>query len=239
MEKLEKSWLSEQDIINRVAEVKGIKLSSPIEGSIYVYSGTIMSLPLTKKVIADLEEAGFKFLPPEREQDKYLIEFKLREGRYCWRLKPEEQLELTFNIFKHPARNEDGVHLIPTIGNLNDGSTDDYIPGLKAFRIAFKNFKENAHPLVRDLIKNNKNDLVVSWAELNLEGLMSISQLWSEFEKGGPSRKYLKRLPFIKPNPELACTLETFKLPQFVPKKAQLEILTAWERQLSKFQSEL
>ncbi|MFA6521994.1 MAG: hypothetical protein WCT24_00120 [Patescibacteria group bacterium] len=228
----------ETDLLQIAADRRGFGLDLG-GGTHRIYSTPLKVYTLTDDLLSALKRAGFEQInSPDGERSILtLVDTRSHDATpgyrpsnyWNFRRGPDGASDLTvtlcFIVALDIARR--GVVLWPqAIGPVV--SPSDAKPNFHMFEILVKN-DPDALPIAKKMAESN-GSIAVSWTELGLGGLRSLSELFREFAGGNEALTRLARsgMNVFQPNPLGPPYL-------YIAEPAQPELFDAWRAQLNKF----
>ncbi len=231
---MEDGMFDAEDLIKKALSLWQLGLYPKIIGGDYICSEQICSYGLTPDLIARLRENGLTVM----EGPNRII---IISGRSEWRFKKGKE-QLTLHLVPYFDEKEMRIFFYPSVAGPYI-FPDQKAPGLAIFEaVAMSHPKE--HPLIDEMVAK-KGALVVTMADIQMEGIKAIWKLFVEFTRGNNNIVLLALSnmspfspePYHHPKPHELRPVEKKRL--WVPKPAQLPILNRWRKQLEKFQENL
>ncbi len=233
------------DLFKSVAKLMGLKLRDAETSR--VISRPLRSYTLDHTLMAALAKQGIRQHPrtddtitladenPQNETPGYhpsnYWNFKRPDGENG--VAPELRIDLCVELLMNFK--ERGIVLLPRAQG-GGVSPVDPLPNFRMFRALTE---ADPKPLrVAKRIAANEGGVVVTWSDLGLGGLRTLSMLFNEFKGGNENIETLARkVGVFEPNPY--ALLRNGGSLEFVPERAQPLIFRAWNFQLENYRESL
>lgn len=226
---------------------KGLKLEKPGED---VHSQPIKTYVLDQKLLAHLEKHKIVgHTRPDCHYDTYtLVDENPQQERQgwapsnYWNFKAEGishkfHMCISLGVTLRLNQRERGIVLLPfAFGTFL--SPSDHLPNFRMFK-ALTDSDKDAPDVAKDIAKSDDECIVVSWTELGLGGIRSISGLFAEFAHGNGDVEKLARMAeeVFAPQPYPKHSHPLSEL--YIAETAQPDLLRAWQAQLKAYRTRL
>lgn len=233
------------DLLRMAAKRKGTKLA---EGASRAYTEPFASVTLDAELLAKLDEAGIKQQPRPDGRGEIFTLVDTGPQRHVpgyapsniWnvlRKDTSQPFDMTFELFADLDINETmrGVVFTPKVSCQGVWATDP-LPRMRMFR-ALAEHVPYVLNIVRELAASD-GAVVVSWTEMNLGGLRSVSALFDEFAKGnGELTAFACRERLFEPDPHPPHVKPGDE--PYVAEPFQPALFKQWHEQLDSFRAKI
>ena len=241
----------ESELLRLAAAHKGLELLPYKIGESNVQSTTVKTYVLDDTLLATLYQRGFKRQPrpdtrhqiftlvdenPQEPRPGYIASnywnFKLLEGEGPRQF--DLAVSLSFQLWIDTA--ERGIVFKPwAVGT--GMSAGDRLPVLRMIRALVENDPDA--PAVLKELAESEGTLVVTWSDLGLGGIQTLSSLYFEFSRG---RKHVEDLGrswqgVFTPDPQLSGRIGQERL--YITEPVQPRVVRAWRAQLKEYRNQL
>lgn len=236
-------------ILKKAAGYKGLKLN---EGSLGANSETIITYILDGELLDFLEKRGIK---RQDRSDTHNTIFTIVDENpqkevpgvgpsNYWNFKvsasnqgKQFNLRIDLRVFFRIHNRERGIALTPlAVGTFL--SPCDHLPNFRMFKALVESSSGPLLPIVKEIAESDDGQAVVTWTDLGLGGIRSISDLFSEFVCGNKAISELARQGNVfNLDPFLRYRGSGGEL--FIAEPAQPKVFRMWKQQLEDYRDSL